>query len=90
MYYHVYVLVMSNNQLYIGSTSDLRKRIEKHKKGEVFTTKKYLPLKLVYYECYLSEKDAKHRESMLKKYGSTWSNLKRRIKHSIRESQRRG
>lgn len=88
--FYVYVLTMNIGQLYIGSTGNLRKRIEQHKSGEVSTTKKYLPVKLIYYECYLSEKDARHRESMLKKYGSTWSHLKHRIKDSIKESQRRG
>lgn len=88
--FYVYVLTMDNEQLYIGSTKDLRKRVEQHRKGEVLTTKKYLPVKLVYYECYLSKNDARRRESMLKKYGSTWSNLKRRIGDSIKESQRRG
>ena len=88
--YFVYVLSLSNKQIYIGFTKDLKKRIEEHNNGKVFTTSKYLPIKLVYYECYLSWKDAKNRETMLKKFGSTYSHLKKRIFHSIEASQGRG
>jgi len=81
--YFVYVLKMSNNQLYIGFTPDLKKRLSKHKEGKVFTTRKYLPVKLIYYESYTSQEDAKRREKMIKRFGSTWSHLKKRIKGSI-------
>ena len=81
--YYVYVLKMSNDQIYIGSTKTLEKRIREHKAGRVFTTSKYLPIKPIYFECYLSDKDAYQREKMLKRYGSTWSHLRRRIKNSL-------
>ena len=57
---------MNNGQIYIGSTPDLKRRFQEHTSGRVFTTKKYLPLKLVYYESYLARKDAGSREYMLK------------------------
>lgn len=88
--HYVYVLRMSNDQLYFGSAKDLRQRVEDHKRGKVFATKKYLPISLLYYECYLSEKDAKRREYMLKRYGSSYVHLKERIKDSIQKSQGRG
>ena len=88
--YFVYVLSLSNGQIYIGFTKDLKKRIEEHNNGKVFTTSKYLPIKLVYYECYLSREDAKIRETMIKKFGSTYSHLKKRIYYSIKASQGRG
>ena len=81
---------MNNSQLYIGFTDNLKRRLHEHKEGQVFTTKKYMPLKLVYYECYLSSKDAKQRESMLKQFGSTYVHLKTRIINSIKKSQGRG
>lgn len=86
----MYVLLLSNSQFYIGFTNDLKKRIKLHKDGKVFTTKKYLPIKLIYYECYLDEEDAKQREFMLKRFGSAYSHLKRRIANSIKKSQGRG
>lgn len=88
--FYVYVFKMHNGQLYFGSTHDLKKRVHEHKSGKVFTTKKYLPVTLVYYECYLAETDAKERERMLKRYGSTHAHLKKRIQHSMKGFQGRG
>ena len=88
--YYLYILRLDNNQVYIGFANDLRKRLEEHNKGKVFTTSKYLPVRLVYYECYLSKKDAIRREKMIKKFGSTYSHLKRRISSSLEDSQGRG
>lgn len=76
---YVYVLRMSNGQLYVGSTCNLEARIKEHKKGTVFTTKKYLPVSLIYYEKYHSEKDARSREKNLKYHGSAFAKLKARI-----------
>lgn len=88
--FYVYVLVMSNGQFYIGFTPNLKDRIQKHKEGNVFTTKKYLSIKLIYYECYLSKKDALNREYKIKRFGSSWGHLKKRICKSIEDSQGRG
>ena len=86
----MYILTLNNGQFYIGFTNDLKKRIKEHKEGNVFTTKKFLPVKLIYYECYLDREDAKQREFMLKRFGSTYSHLKNRITNSIKKSQERG
>ena len=43
-------------------------------------------VKLIYYESYLSEKDARKRERDLKKYGSALGHLKKRIYNSFHES----
>lgn len=88
--FYVYVLTMHNKQLYIGFTPDLKNRFKRHKEGKVFTTRKYLPVKLVYYEAYLSKEDAREREWKLKKYGSSWSQIKKRISRSVEDSQGRG
>ena len=88
--YYMYILRMNNNQIYIGFTKDLKARISLHQGGKVYATKKYLPIKLVYYECYLARNDAKLREARIKHYGSTYSQLKKRISHSIKASQERG
>ncbi len=81
---------MNNNQIYTGFANNLKKRLDEHIYGKVFATKKYLPVVLVYYESYLSEKDAKRREFMLKRYGSANVCLKKRIEDSINKSQGRG
>ncbi|MBI3627161.1 MAG: GIY-YIG nuclease family protein [Candidatus Sungbacteria bacterium] len=46
--YDMYVLGMSNGQFYAGFASDLKKRVAEHKHGKVSTTKKYLPVSLIF------------------------------------------
>ncbi|MFH1618312.1 MAG: hypothetical protein ABIG11_00245, partial [bacterium] len=46
-------------------------------------TKPYVPLKLIYYEAYLSKKDAFNREHKLKHHGSVIGHLKRRLRDSF-------
>lgn len=70
MFFYVYVLRSSvDGDKYIGFTNNLRKRIEEHNKGNSTATKPRFPLKLVYYEACLSEKDARRRERYLKTTG---------------------
>lgn len=54
-----------------------------HNEGEVQSTKSYIPLKLVYYEAFLTEDAARKRESSVKKSGSVSTPLMKRIKESI-------
>ncbi|OGF80870.1 excinuclease ABC subunit C [Candidatus Giovannonibacteria bacterium RIFCSPHIGHO2_12_44_12] len=78
--YWVYVLKsLRDNQLYVGRTADLRKRLEDHKRGKVLSTKARRPFKLVYCEASNDIKDADHREKYLK---TTWG--KRYLKHRTR------
>lgn len=57
---------MSNDKLYIGYSSNLKQRINDHKKAKVKTTKKFLPVKLIFYEAYINKKDAQRRELYFK------------------------
>ena len=82
--FYVYILKSKkDNQLYIGYTNDLRRRIKEHEVGENQSTKSRRPLKLVYYEAYRSKDDARKRENMLKLRTEALKGLKRRIRGSI-------
>lgn len=75
-----YVYVLRNedtNEVYYGYTHDLNCRLEQYRNG------KGLEWKLVYYEAYLSESDARRREKMLKHYGQSRTRLKDRINGSL-------
>ena len=63
---YVYILLLKNNNLYTGFTNDLRERYKQHQRGGVESTKYLRPLKLVHYEVYLLEEDARRREKFLK------------------------
>ena len=64
--YYVYLLLLSNNNLYTGFTTDLKERISNHQHGSVESTRNYQPLKLIRYEAYLLKEDAVRREKFLK------------------------
>ena len=64
--------------IYIGYTNDLDRRMEEHKLDKP-------GYKVVYYEAYSSDKDARHREQMLKDYGNSLGHLKKRIKGSLED-----
>jgi putative endonuclease len=78
--FYVYLLKsLLCNQFYTGSTNDLKKRMKDHNLGKVFSTKKYMPWKLLYYEAYLFEKLARIREQKLKHHGNALRQVKQRI-----------
>ena len=80
----LYSKKQKDNKLYIGSTNNLRKRLKEHNDGKVFSTKSRIPFKLIYYEAYKSEKDARKRESNLKLRSRAFAQLKKRIEKSLK------
>lgn len=83
--FYVYVLFcQKDGKLYIGFTTDLKKRIEKHKMGFVKATKYRRPLNLIHYESYLSEADARQRETYLKG-GNGHDQLKIQIGNTLKK-----
>lgn len=84
--FYVYVLISEkDNNYYIGFSGDLKRRIQEHNNGESKSTAHRRPLKLVYYEACLNQKDALHREKYLKTtYGHRY--LKNRLKNYYSEN----
>jgi len=73
-FYYVYILASKRNgTLYIGVTSDLKKRVHEHKNdlAEGFT-KKYKIHNLVHYEQTTDAISAIQREKQLKKWNRAW------------------
>ena len=65
--FYVYVLQSKkDDDLYVGFTNDIKKRLFKHNSGKVFSTKLRRPLKLIYTEICLNKKDATQREKYFK------------------------
>ena len=64
--YYIYILQNKDKKLYIGFTTNLKSRLQKHNSGSVKSTKPYRPWKLIFYEAYVSKKDAMRREEYLK------------------------
>ena len=73
--YYVYILKNKiKDEIYIGYTDDLQRRLREHKAKNP---------ELVYYEAYKAEKDARMREMKLKQHGQTKRRLKERLQYSF-------
>jgi putative endonuclease len=66
MYYNYVLLDKNTGKCYIGFCVDINKRLAEHKSKQVFFTKQYSTLELVYTEGCISKKDALVREKQLK------------------------
>jgi putative endonuclease len=65
--FYVYVLKSQmDGNLYIGYTTNLKNRLQKHQNGEVLSTSPRRPFELIFYEGYKNMEDAKRREGYLK------------------------
>jgi len=85
---YVYVLIsMKDGESYIGSTTDLRRRLAEHNDGKSKATAPRRPFVLVYYEAYLDEAEARTREQALKRRGQARYQLMRRINKSLRQAR---
>ena len=78
--YYVYMLQNpEDGEIYIGYSGDLKRRYKEHQERE------HPGWKLVYYEAFLAEKDARVRERKLKHHGRGVYLLKDRLKESLTE-----
>ncbi|MBN8577736.1 MAG: GIY-YIG nuclease family protein [Cytophagales bacterium] len=75
MSYYVYILTNKRHTvLYTGVTNNLERRVFEHKvkSSKKSFTARYNCDQLVYFEEFLSIKEAIHREKQLKKYHRSW------------------
>lgn len=64
---YVYVLRSEpDRRLYVGRTTDLRQRMEYHRRGYVHSTRHRRPVELILYEAFPTRADATRRERYLK------------------------
>jgi putative endonuclease len=69
--FYVYTLYNKEfDKYYIGQTSDLEKRISRHNRGGVKSTKPYRPWEIVYTEEYSTRSESMAREKELKSWKS--------------------
>jgi len=66
--YYVYILksINSPNQVYVGSSSDIKKRLESHNSGANKHTRKFRPWKIIWYSAFVSRVRAEEFEKYLK------------------------
>ncbi len=66
----VYILRLSNDKFYIGSTTNISQRIIDHSSGKSTFTKKFLPIKLEFFQEFPDITSANKMEKYLKKLKS--------------------
>ena len=70
--FYVYILKsLKDESYYVGSTSNLRKRIHRHNKGHSISTKGKKPLVLVYRKEYKLRSEAVREEKRIKRQKSS-------------------
>lgn len=79
MFYVYFLKSLKNNDLYVGSTENLEKRLQRHNTGKVRSTKFYRPWELLGYEEYKSRSVAFQKE-MFYKTGQQKEILKEKYK----------
>ena len=83
MSYYVYVLLsLKDHKFYVGYSKNLKQRISQHNHGEVKSTQSRRPLKLIHYEYFVDEQDAKAREVFLKS-GFGREQLRKSLKNTL-------
>jgi putative endonuclease len=76
--WYTYILKMADGEYYVGSTSDLKRRMEENKKGRGASIKWRLPVTLEAYIAVKSEEIARNLEKYLKT-SSGKATLRKRI-----------
>ena len=64
--WYVYFLRLSNGDIYVGSTGELRARVKAHRDGKVRSTKAYQPVSLKAYVAVETETRARELELYFK------------------------
>ncbi len=77
--YYVYMLQDLDKKIYLGYSSDLKRRITAHESGTTHTTSRMKKPKLIYYESFSTEQLAREREGKLKQFGSSYTGLLKRL-----------
>lgn len=80
MFYCYILESIKNGAYYIGSYENIKVRLEKHNKGLVPSTKRYLSWKLIYTEEFKTLKEARKRELQIKSWKSRKA-VEKLIKH---------
>ena len=80
--WYVYFLRLNNGDIYAGSTNDVRRRIDSHRRGRVNSTEARPPVDLKAYIAVLTERNARELERYFKS-GSGKACAKKRFWSSL-------
>jgi len=78
--WYVYFLQLNNDDIYVGSTNDLKRRLSSHQAGHVLSTRAYRPAALKSYIAVETEEHARQLEIYFKSGSGKAVALKRLIR----------
>lgn len=81
--WYVYFLELSNGDIYVGSTNELKRRHASHQAGHVLSTKANLPARLRSYVAVETEDHARELEAYFKSGSGKAVALKRLVRRSV-------
>ena len=84
MNWHVYIVKCSDESLYTGITTDIKRRVKEHNTSDKLGAKSLRgkrPVELVYTEQFETQSDARKREAAIKQWSRVYK-LKLVEKHS--------
>jgi len=81
--YYVYLLKLSNGNIYTGSTPDVKRRSKEHERGECEATRNFRPLQVIWFCGFPDRLSARQFENYLK----TGSGQAFRNKHLIKKNK---
>lgn len=81
--WYVYFLQLSNDDIYVGSTNDLKRRFVSHQAGHVLSTKAHLPAALKSYVAVETAEHARELEAYFKSGSGKAIALKRLVRKGV-------
>lgn len=82
MFYFYILKSQKNNKLYLGYTSDLKKRFYEHNNGKNFATKPNIPYELVFYSGFKNQEDAINCERYFKT-SAGWKRIHKMLENTL-------
>ena len=71
MFYYIYILKSEKTRkYYVGSTNNIARRLERHNRGKVLSTKSETPWEMIYSEKFDTLSKARKRELQIKNWKS--------------------
>jgi len=83
MFYFYILRSLKNKKLYLGLSSNLKKRLNGHNSGKNFSTKPYLPYEIIYYSAFKNKLDAINCEKYFKTTRG-WERIHRMLENSLK------
>lgn len=82
MYYFYILRSVPTGKLYLGQTTDLKKRIASHNDRTNKATKPYTPFELIYYSAFKNQEDCINCEKYFKTTAG-WKRIHRMLKNTL-------